>query len=105
MARSDPDQLASTEFTPAERKAIALIAWDHINEPAASGGRRQTKEVPPDEKTMTIGQAVLWIARLGGYTSKSSGGPPGTVVISRGIDYIAGAAAVLEAASSRRKRK
>lgn len=33
----------------------------------------------------TLWQAVLWIAELGGYTGKSSGGPPGPTVIARGL--------------------
>lgn len=103
-SRATPDVPAATEFSSAERKAIALIAYDLLNQPLAPGGRRQSKEVPPDEKTMTLGQAVLWVARLGGYTGKSSGGPPGTIVIGRGLDYIAGAAHVLEAASLKKRK-
>lgn len=33
----------------------------------------------------TLAQAIRWIADLGGYTGKSSGGPPGATVISRGL--------------------
>jgi hypothetical protein len=33
----------------------------------------------------TLWQVVLWIAELGGYTGKSSGGPPGPTVIARGL--------------------
>ena len=36
-------------------------------------------QVPP------IGQVALWIAQLGGYTGKSSGGPPGALVLGRGL--------------------
>jgi hypothetical protein len=36
----------------------------------------------------SIEQAVLWIARLGGY-SKSSGGPPGSITIGRGLKTLA----------------
>lgn len=39
------------------------------------------------DATPTIGQAVLWIARLGGY-SKSSGGPPGSIVLGRGLEKL-----------------
>jgi hypothetical protein len=38
--------------------------------------------------TATIAQAVYWIARIGGYTGKSSGGPPGALVIARGLRRI-----------------
>lgn len=33
----------------------------------------------------TLAQAVRWIADLGGYTGKSSGGPPGPTVLARGL--------------------
>lgn len=99
LARATPDQPAATELSPFERKAIALLAHDALNQPVARGGRRQSKEVAPDEKKMTLGEAVLWIARFGGYTGKSSGGPAGAITIGRGLDFIAGAATVLEAAA------
>lgn len=38
--------------------------------------------------TPTVHQMVTWIAQLGGYTGKSSGGPPGALVIARGPDRI-----------------
>jgi hypothetical protein len=46
---------------------------------------------------LTIAQAVLLIANLGGYTGKSSGGPPGVRVIQRGLDRVVSAAGLLEA--------
>jgi hypothetical protein len=39
--------------------------------------------------TPTMGDAVNWLAFLGGYTGKSSGGPPGSTVIRRGLERIA----------------
>lgn len=108
QSRSTPDHPATGEFSPFERKAIAILAFDALNQPVARGGRRQSKEVPPDEEKMTIGEAVLWIARFGGYTGKSSGGPAGAITIGRGLDFIAGAATVLEAAAvvaAARRRK
>lgn len=98
-SRTAPDEPASAELSPYERKAIAILAFDALNQPVARGGRRQSKEVPPDEDKMTLGEAVLWIARFGGYTGKSSGGPAGAITIGRGLDFIAGAATVLEAAA------
>lgn len=94
-ARTTPNLPAATELDATEREAIALLAYEMLNQPVAPGGRRQSKLMPPDPKTMTIAEAVLWIARLGGYTGKSSGGPPGGVVISRGLcDVVAAAHAV-----------
>ena len=108
-SRTTPDEPASAELSPYERKAIAILAYDALNQPVARGGRRQSKEVAPDENEMTLGEAILWVARFGGYTGKSSGGPAGAITIGRGLDFIAGAATVLEAAdivaAAKRRRK
>lgn len=97
MGRTTPELPASAELTQAERKAVAVLAHEVLNAPLAPGGRRQTTLVPPDPETMTIGEAVAWIARLGGYTGKSSGGPPGATVIGRGLEDVLVAARVLTA--------
>jgi len=43
----------------------------------------------------TMGQVVRWIADMGGYTGKSSGGPPGAIVIARGLRDVLVAARLL----------
>ncbi|MFV8751943.1 IS4 family transposase [Nannocystaceae bacterium ST9] len=43
---------------------------------------------------LTLAEAVILIAQIGGYTGKSSGGPPGSVTIGRGLERIAPAAAM-----------
>jgi hypothetical protein len=43
----------------------------------------------------TLGEAVLWLAQLGGYTGKSSAGPPGATVLKRGLDKLAPVAEAL----------
>lgn len=40
----------------------------------------------------TLGEVTRWIADLGGYTGKSSGGPPGIRVLTRGFDRVLAAA-------------
>jgi hypothetical protein len=46
---------------------------------------------------LTIEQFVLLVANIGGYTGRSSGGPPGSIVIARGLDRVTAAAAGLAA--------
>jgi hypothetical protein len=48
------------------------------------------------EEMSTMQQVVLWIAELGGYTGKSSGGPPGPLVLARGLRKVEILAAVLD---------
>ena len=80
LARTQPDQPATVEFTQAEIDATILLA-------KPKNYRRG--DVP------TIGEVVLWVALQGGYTGKSSGGPPGSIVISRGMRRVEVLAEVL----------
>lgn len=97
LARETPDEPASIELTLAERTAIAALAYEELSEPPASGGRRQSKLTVPDPETMTLEVAVFWLARLGGYTGKSSGGPPGGITISRGLEDVQAVARAIPA--------
>jgi len=98
LSREAPEQAASTEFTYAERLAIAALAYEELSEPPAPGGRRQTKLTVPDPNTMTMEVAAFWLARFGGYTGKSSGGPPGGITIGRGLaDVLVAARAIIAA--------
>lgn len=45
--------------------------------------------------TPTLEEMVRWVADIGGYTGKSSGGPPGIRVISRGFDRVEAAASAI----------
>ena len=91
LARTTPEQPATVELSEHELRALLLLMreiWKR-NETAPT-------------TTPTIGQATEWIARLGGYTGKSSGGPPGSITIRRGLDKVRPAAqaiAALEAES------
>jgi len=71
LARTEPDLPATVEFNPSEIKAILVT----------------NKKCPPD-RGPTIAEAVTWLAEIGGYTGKSSGGPPGATVLKRGLDRI-----------------
>lgn len=86
LARTDPSQPASVEFTPHEITATLLMKRKY---------KKQTEVIP--ESMPTIGQFTTWLAELGGYTGKSSGGPPGSVTIKRGLDFILPIAAALAA--------
>jgi hypothetical protein len=72
LARNMPDLPATVEFSEAEVQAILML--------------RKPRTKP--RGTPCIGDAVRWVADLGGYTGKSSGGPPGAIVIARGLRRI-----------------
>jgi len=73
LARAQPQRPASLELSPPEIEAILRLARPCNHDRSA---------------TPTIGEAVYWLARVGGYTGKSSGGPAGVLVIARGLRRI-----------------
>ena len=77
LSREEPDTPATELFSEYEIEAAALILQPKDYEEGA---------------THTVGQVVRWIADIGGYTGKSSGGPPGTIVLSRGWSRVEPAA-------------
>jgi hypothetical protein len=86
LSREQPTRPATDELTPTELKAIVLLRFSE-----------SARGKPADGFIPTLDQAVRWIAEIGGYTGKSSGGPPGSVTISRGWQDVVVAARVLEA--------
>jgi hypothetical protein len=86
LSRAEPELPADQELTENEVAALLLLKRRQ---------KKRTETVP--NRVPTLGQAVLWIAELGGYTGKSSGGPPGSVTIRRGFDDVLTAAAVIDA--------
>lgn len=81
LARTTPDAPALQALLPEEIEAIHIL-----------------KETPPRTRSaqLTIAIAVRYVAELGGYTSpKSSGGPPGTITIGRGLKRVTALAALL----------
>lgn len=73
IARTAPNEPSTTEFSPHEVDAVLILKKKDRFNPQA----------PPK-----LGDVVRWIAELGGYTGPSSGGPPGAVVIGRGLERI-----------------
>lgn len=84
LAREKPTLPAIEEFSATEIEALTLLKRK----------RKKKNEVIPDEPP-TIATIVLWIAEIGGYTGKSSGGPPGSTTIARGLERLQLAAELL----------
>lgn len=91
ISRDDPDAPASVAFSASEIHAIILLK------------RRNGRTIPDGVPTMR--QATLWLAELGGYTGRSSGGPPGTLTIARGLLRVRAAADALESLTGDREMR
>jgi hypothetical protein len=89
LARQQPDLPATAELSVTEIEALLFLK----NE------QKKRNEVLP-KRTPTIAEATLWIAEIGGYTGKSSGGPPGSITIGRGLKRLLIAAQVFEGLKS-----
>jgi hypothetical protein len=76
ISRSFPDAPASEHLTVDEVSTLRLLRRKY-----GPNNERQPE-------TLTISVATRWIADLGGYTGKSSGGPPGTITIQRGLQHL-----------------
>jgi hypothetical protein len=72
LARTAPDTPATIEFDTHEIRVVVALA--------------KIKKKPVG--TPTIKQVVGWISQLGGYIGPASGGPPGALVIARGLDRL-----------------
>lgn len=77
LARTQPDLPADVALSQIEIEALRA---------AKTRIKKRTETIPTGMPT--IGQAVRWIAELGGYTGKSSGGPPGSITIARGFERL-----------------
>lgn len=86
LSRAQPELSASTELNDFEIRALILMKRKH---------KKRTETIADD--VPTIEQATRWLADLGGYTGpKVSGGPPGSITIRRGLDYILPVAHAIE---------
>ena len=85
LSRSEPELPAKIEFSTYEIKATIMLKRSE---------KKRTEQVP--NRMPTMGQITRWIADLGGYAGKSSGGPPGSTVIGRGLERVEVAALVLQ---------
>jgi hypothetical protein len=77
LARTEPDLAASEQMTPLELQVLMALKRRY---------KKRTESVP--DAIPTIAQAVRWLADIGGYTGKSSGGPPGSITIRRGLERV-----------------
>lgn len=90
LSREQPDRPATDEFSPVEIKAAALLYF------GKSAKRKAALAAVP-----TLADVTLWIACVGGYTGKtSSGGPPGSITLARGLKEVRAAVRALEALAS-----
>ena len=79
-SRNEPNAHSSEEFSREEIDATLMLS-------------KTTKWKVGDDPQ--LGDFVELLAQLGGYTGKSSGGPPGAVTIARGLDWVTPAAMIL----------
>jgi hypothetical protein len=89
LSREQPERPATDEFSPVEIRAVALLRFG-----------KSAKTRVPKGTVPSIEQVTLWIAQIGGYTGRaSSGGPPGSITLARGLKDVRAAAQALEAAA------
>ena len=85
LARNAPDTPATEVLTRSELDAAIILSG--------------TKKWKRGAK-LKIADAVYLVACVGGYTGKSSGGPPGSITIGRGLERVALTAIGLDAMRS-----
>jgi hypothetical protein len=91
LARTAPQEPATNALSELELRALLLLKRQE---------KKRTESVP--NAVPNLHTAIRWLADLGGYTGKSSGGPPGTITIGRGLQRVIDAAQVLAALQNER---
>lgn len=86
LSRREPERPATDEFSKLELRAIILLHFEASAKKQLASG-----------KVPTLGEATYWLAKIGGYTGKSSGGPPGSVTLARGLKEVQSVVRALEA--------
>jgi hypothetical protein len=74
VARTDPTTPCSTLLAEHEWKVLFL---------------KTNRNKPLPRKPPSIGDTVIWVAKLGGYLARKSDGPPGTITLWRGWKRLA----------------
>jgi hypothetical protein len=83
LSRAEPDRPARDELSEDEIRALQLISGEK-------------KHRPDDWTKITLGQAAILIAYLGGWGGRSQG-PAGATILGRGLERVEAAAAVVKA--------
>ena len=86
LSRESPSRPATDEFSDVEIRAVGLLLFE-----------KDVEKHIPKGTVPTMERLTHWIAQLGGYTGKSSGGPPGSITIKRGLVQVRAAAKALQA--------
>ncbi len=94
LARTEPEKRASIELSKDELKALKLLK-----------SRYKTRVEVIPKGSVSISLAVRWIADLGGYSGNTKAGPPGSIVIGRGLEMLAVAVETLEALRQTREKR
>jgi hypothetical protein len=84
LARAEPEISSRVELTEHEIRALILLKRKYA---------KRTETIPDD--TPSLGDAVRWLAQLGGHAGHRSSGRPGAVTIRRGLEFIAPVAIAL----------
>lgn len=92
MSRETPRAPATVELSKNEVEALIILKRQY---------KKKTEEI--GDETPDLETATRWIAELGGYTGKSSGGPPGSTTIARGLAQLRIATKMLVAINSSKR--